>query len=355
MRIGSLCYATNQGLGILAKDFYDHRIITDFFIVGHSSHPNQLSWYPQGTPLVPISQLMREPHYSTIRDFCKSVDVMLFFETPFDWSLLQFCRQHNVKTAIMPMHECMPRIISHQPDLWLCPSLLDLQWADKSFKFQFKEYLAKFLPVPVDTTKVQWRQRTTAKVFVHNAGNGSFRDRNGTELLFEAMRFLKSDAKFIIRSQKDFRCPPWVWERQIAGATKSVPFDQLYSEGDAFIFCEKWNGLCLPLQEARAAGMLVIAGDRFPINTWLPRTAKSANDEGFCLLPPSSIIKGRIGSAYQEFDEARYDPKQLAQLIDFWYGRNIEAYSKEGREWAQKNSWEILGPQSKQVLEELCE
>lgn len=325
MKVGSLVYATSQGLGILAKDFYDNGIITDAIVVRHGKHQTHEEWYPGSLVIGDLAD--RE---NKVKRFCESMDVMLFFETPFIWPLINHCRAKGVKTVLMPMHECLHKTVwSNLPDLFLCPSLLDLQVCE--------QYNAVFLPVPV---AYPWALRERARVFVHNAGHGGLKGRNGTDEIIEAIGLLKSPAKFIIRSQG--RIPNVASDRvQTVGV---VPYDKLFAEGDVFLFPEKFNGLSLPLQEARAAGMLVMCGDRFPMNEWLPREP---------LIPVAGYRKERIGPPYQEFDEAIIEPRAIAATIDAYYDRDISEYSHQGKEWAEANSWAVLGQQYKAVLEGL--
>lgn len=346
MRVGTLCYATEQGLGYLAKSFCDAGVVTDALVVRHSSHRINLSWYPNSD-----SMPIRPFDYSKAHAFCDRMDVMLFFETPFQWELIRHCREHGVKTVVMPMHECMPEHIVHQPDLWLCPSQLDLQWASwyiGGFPPSFIGHVignengskAVYLPVPVEGIK--WRQRTKAEVFVHNAGHGGLKGRNGTSELLQAIRLVKSPAKFIIRAQEKHDWPPYP---ELLGRaelyTGTIPQNELYNEGDVFIFPEKNNGLSLPLQEARATGMLVMATDRFPINEWLPREP---------LIEPSDYIKMRIGPPYHEFLQAVVDPKDIAAKIDAYYGMDISDYSSSGLSWAYNNGWAVLRPKYLELL-----
>src|SRR5437879_4274532 len=142
MRVGSIVFATWQGLGILGKSFYDNGVITDVLIQKHRNRPEQRDWYPGA------SYYQHDYAYK----FCQSMDVMLFLETPFDWNLMPYCREHGVKTVVMPMYECMPREIPHRPDLWLCPSLLDQQYfpgANHGERGKHEECDSVFLPVPV--------------------------------------------------------------------------------------------------------------------------------------------------------------------------------------------------------------
>lgn len=347
MRVGSLLYDCVNGLGVLGKAFVEHAVITDVLAVRHPRHTSQ-GWYPSSPQTV-----LRPFDYQLAERFCLSCDVMLFFETPFNWSLIEACRRNGVKTALMPMHECYPENDVPLPDLFLCPSLADLRLAFDVCDGRYpNEDKCKFIPVPVETP---WRLRTEARTFVHNAGNGSVKDRNGTDLLFEALKYVESRCKFVIRSQS----PPGRYDSQMLALTRrnlphgvdvalqhgTLPAERLYEQGgDVFVFCERWNGLCLPLQEARAAGMYCIAGDRFPINTWLPKDG---------LVPVSGYNRERAFRGFREVDSAFYDPRALAAKIDAVYGTDIAAYSETGRKWAEDNSWEVLGPQYKKLLEDL--
>lgn len=185
--------------------------------------------------------------------------------------------------------------------------------------------------IPVN---VKWRQRTKAKVFVHNGGHGGLGGRNGTKQVIEAMKHVKSPIRLILRSQDDIYAPH---DERISVEIGTVPSSKLY-DGDVFLFPEKFNGLSLPLQEAFASGMAVMAGDRFPMNEWLPKDI---------LIPVNRYTKERISC---EFDCAHYDPKSIAMKIDEWYNKPIESLSLIGKEWAEKNSWDKL----KQHYLDLC-
>jgi hypothetical protein len=112
-------------------------------------------------------------------------------------------------------------------------------------------------------------------------------------------------------------------------------YDELFSEGDTFIFPESFNGLSLPLQEAYSAGMCVMATDRFPMNTWLPREP---------LIPVEKYRRDNVGGSCVEFDRAVIEPRLIAATIDNWYGRDISHLSSSGRDWAAEHSWEKLKP-----------
>jgi glycosyltransferase involved in cell wall biosynthesis len=338
MRVGSVVYATDQGLGILAKSFFDNGVVTDVAVIRHGRHPEHENWYP-GAPRVGD---LRKPQ--ALYELCDRVDVMFFFETPFHWPLIDHCRKKGVKTALMPMFECEHSRLPATPDLFINPSHLDQQYYPQGVH----------IPVPVE---YPWKQRTRAEVFVHNSGHGGLKGRNGTAEFVEAARLVKSPAKLILRAQESSR-QYWAAERlrqanELPGGLpgnvevicRTVPYEELFATGDVFVFPEKFNGLSLPLQEARAAGMLVMCGDRFPMNQWLPREP---------LIPVSGYRKNRIGPPYNEFDEAIIEPAAIAAKVDEWYGRDLTEYSLAGRAWAESMSWAALKPKYTATLEALA-
>lgn len=328
MKVGTICYATEQGLGRLAYSFFRNGVVTDALVVRHHHHPNRLDWYP-GMPVTPI----RPFDVNLAQRLIDQVDVMLFFETPFHWPLLDYCKQRKVKSVLMPMHECMPEVLPACPDLILCPSLLDWQGYP----------CGRYLPVPVEG--VPYRKRERAVKFIHNAGHLGLRGRNGTKELLRAIPLLKSSVEIVIRSQ-DTSILDTDECRSLEGGRVvfelgTIPFERLWTEGDVFVFPEKFNGLSLPLQEAFASGMLVMGSRRYPMTEWLPKDP---------LIPIEREECARIGGGWKEFREAVVSPEVIAQHIDSWYGRDITNYSEMGLEYSQSNTWEVLKPQYLEVL-----
>lgn len=302
--IGSIVLATDQGLGYLAKDFFDNGLIDMVSIHKHTSRANHFGWYPDS-----VSE----------EELLKQCDILIFFETPFNWKIIPRARQLGIKTILIPMYECTQYPFPYQPDEIWCPSELDYKF------YQDKGEVCQKIQIPVD---IKWKLRSQAKVFVHNAGNGGLGGRNGTKELLEAMKYVKSPIKLIIRSQIPIDNPMIKIDPRID--VRVGQFDDIWQEGDVFVFPEKFNGLSLPLQEAFASGMLIIAGDRFPMNEWLPKQP---------LIPVSRYHKERISV---EFECAEYDPKIIAEKIDKWYNRDIEEFSLLGKDFNQKNSWKNL-------------
>ncbi len=333
MRVGTISYATSRGLGHLARDFYRHGVITDVMVVEHPGVPTNRDWYP-GAPMTPL----RRPDVARMAEFCRGKDAMLFFETPFVWSILNHCRGIGVRTYLVTMYECTPVARTH-PHKYLCPSPLDVDY--------FREWNHAQVRLPVE---YPWRLRTRAEHFVHNGGYLGVRarggvQREGTTTLIEAMRYVKSPLKLTIRVQENVG-PRWIdmckADPRVEYLPEAVPYDRLYAEGDVCVGAQRWNGCSLPLQEAYAAGMMVMNTDRYPMNTWLPQEP---------LVVPHSYIPGsRIGGSYLPFDEADVRPQDLAEEMDYWYGKPIEEFSLRGKAWSEENGWEKLKPLWLEVL-----
>ena len=341
MRIGMVAYACNQGLGYLAKSFYDAEVIDEVLWIRHR-HPDRPShpeWY--GDKALEVNP--RGIKGTKVDEVLKRLDVMLFFETPFDWKFPDYCRKHNVKTVMMPMYEWFPKDKMKTFDGYLCPSELDINY--------FHNYPYKFFQPPVNPST--WKLRIKAKRFLHNAGNIGHREHKGTRELLQAMEFVKSPIKLTVRCQdtkafcrmlKDI--PSAKEDPRLTFCMGEIPYEELFDENhDVYIAPEKFNGLSLPLQEAYAAGMLVMASDRYPTQCWLP----------FCpLIPVHSFHTVSIGSSYLEFQEAEIRPQDIAVSIDKIYDQDIIEYSDMGALWGYDNSWEQRKEEFLKKMKTLC-
>lgn len=329
MRVGSIVYSTEQGLGILGRSFYDDgAVLTDVVVLKHPHYGSNPEWYPNSTF---IENIRHTRSLRILREFVEKMDCMLYFETPFVWDLIHHGRTHGKKSILMPMYECTPKPAPAEPDLYICPSPLDLEYyPDRS----------RYIPVPV---KKNWRLREKARVFVHNAGRGGLNRRNGTGEVIDSIKHIKSPIKLIIRSQKKLE-----WgvpnDPRVEVRIGTIPYDDLFEEGDVFLFPEKFNGLSLPLQEACASGMLVMTTNRNPNNKWLPIEP---------LIPIEGTERMRVGASQPYVDSALISPEAIAKTIDEWYDRDIASFSHYGKKWAELNSWEALRQRYMTAIENL--
>lgn len=328
MNVGTICYATQSGLGHLGKMFYDNGVVNRMLIVQHSAYEMfDKQWYPDN-----VSYSQRN-----WRAFLDGLDVLLVFETAMgQWHIVKEAKVKGIKFAIIPMYEWTPDPIPAQPDIVICPSKLDVEY--------YKNYKHVYINIPAPDPKlVPWKERTHAIQFVHNAGHGQIGFAKGTPETLEAFRHTESDARLIVRAQ--YREPELarVLDKHrdnplLDIRIGDIPYNELFSDGDVYINAERYNGLSLPLQESFSSGMLVMTTNRFPANDWLPLAP---------LIPVKRYEKHRVA---KYIDRAEIDPKDIARTIDNWYRRDISIYSHLGRQWAEENSWTNLKPKYLEIL-----
>lgn len=300
---GAVIYATEQGLGRQAKSFFDNGLFTEVLIQKHSSYVNHYEWYPNAV--------------SSYDELLSRCDEVWFLETPFDWSYITKARDKGVRTVLFLMYECSR--LPYLPDVLVGGSIME--------KIHFGERVNVVnVPAPKE---IKWKLREKAQVFVHNAGHGGLGGRNGTKELIEAMKYVKSPIKLIIRSQIPVKCDDPRVEVRIG----DFPYETMFDEGDVFVYPDKFGGSCLPVQEAHSAGMLCMVSKRLPHTEWLPNEP---------MIPIKGYKKERI--AEKEFDSAIIDPRDIATCIDSWYNADITEYSLAGKKWSEENSWEKLKP-----------
>ena len=328
--VGAVIYSTKSGLGILAKQLYDAGIIDKVFIAENKKFEAHIEWYKLEDICVSRSQLIKE------------IDTLLIIEAPmpnpFDWGIATTAKYLGKRVVLMPMYESTPRLSLNLMDHIICPSLLDLEY--------YRKFNSSFIQVP-SQNEVVWGLREHARIFVHNVGHGGIFSRNGTAEIIRALPMIKAtDIKIVIRIQPDadedlIKLTEEIKDPRVEVVTRHVPFDELWGYGDVFLFPEKFNGLSLPLQEAHAAGMLVMAGDRFPINTWLPK-------------PPLIKVSGDylidIPWIGINIKSAVIKPEDIAKKVDNWAGQNIEELSLAGKKWARENSADKLKGEYDKVL-----
>lgn len=316
-KVGSIVYSVNSGLGILAQNIYDAGCIDKVYIAEHKEYPRVSGRYKP------------DDIVETPQDLLEECDTLLLIEAPlpnpFDWNIVHQAKHKGLKVILIPMYESTPRSNLDLVDLFVCPSELDLLYYP-----QDKSVVAE-MPNP---QFLCWKKRTTAHTFVHNAGHGGIFSRNGTVELSKALPLIKSkDIKIIVRIQPTapreiLHIVDSIDDSRVEIVKDEVSHEELWNEGDVFLFPEKFNGLSLPLQEAYASGMLVMAGDRFPINLWLPTEP---------LIPVSGYFNTYIKWLKLKIKNAVITPNDIASSIDKWANKDITEYSMVGHQYNLNN------------------
>ncbi|MCL5667337.1 MAG: glycosyltransferase [Patescibacteria group bacterium] len=298
--LGLIARADNSGLGNMSWELARHIKFDQIQIVSNGRYKR----YP-------------DRFYNLVGRL--TTDITIAIETPYQSEFW------HGKRVLIPMYECTNPGIIRQADKIITVSLLDKQFYPDSV----------FLPWPIALDRIPYRRRSRLKTLIHNAGHGGLNGRNGTAELVKAMDLVKSDVKLIINSQIPIEnSNPRI--EVIVGDYEN--YWQIWGQGDAFIFPEKFNGLSLPIQEAMAAGYPIISTNRFPFNAYLPKKL---------LIPVARYRRQFIGTA---FDAAEVLPADIANTIDRLAGKNLSKYSDEMHWLSQMYSWEKLKTQWEREL-----
>lgn len=279
--------------------------------------------------------------YPTLEEidlFLKDIDVVIAFETPYNWNLFSKAKEKGVKTVLIPMYEWTDEKSPIDPDLYLCPSMME--------RDIYKYYPAKseYFQNPIDRKVFKFKQREKANVFVFNNGHGGTKGRNGLIELLKAIPLVKSDVKFIINSQIPI---PEIQDPRVKINVGNFKIrTELLEEGDVLVFPRMFGALSLPTWEALSCGMPVLSTDIYPFNEMLPK-------EWF--FKPERIEKFQTSPLNRVIDASIVNPQAIADKIDEWANKDITAESQKANEIAEQFNWEKQKDNLLNILKELCE
>jgi len=330
MRVGALCRMDFTGLGIQSKEFFDHipckaLVIDSTKLSGTIQNPH---WYP-GQKIFKIDTWLKIP-IDVINEFLNDIDILITFETPYDYSIFDTCRKRGIKTVLQLNYEFLEYPSKHPlPDLFAAPSL---------WNYELIPTPKMFLPVPVNVNhSVPDRQE---KTFLHIAGRTAVHDRNGTLPFLRSLQYVNNRIKVIVRGQHHItlpRVPSHV--KLIQDFTNKENYLENYT-GGVLVMPRKYGGLCLPAQESIGFEMPVIMTDISPNNTWLPKE---------WLVPAH---KGNSFKCKTHVDIYEVDERQLGAKIDEFcdsdfYNKAVE----KAKGLKERISWEKLLPTYQKLFE----
>ena len=316
-RIGLVGPNNAKGLGHQNRDLMKWLAIDEWFglkELDHGSAPSQ--------------------HSQHVRKFLRSIDVLLFVETPFFGWLPQLARELGVRVVCVPnwewLHPGLPWL--KDVDAMICPTrrTFDMltRWRQQ-FGFRWELQLC---PWPIDVAAIPFQLRQACRRFVFvNGTNQDYpprRDgtptavrRKGLEWLVEAARRLP-EVPFVVWSQTDeaLEVPGNVSLRRSVFSNT-----ELYQDGDVCVQLSRWEGLGLPLLECQAAGMPLITIDEAPMNEHNPMSTVRVIDHELLELWPRRWIAA-----------PRLAVDDVVATLSNWIGKDISAASRRAREFVER-------------------
>lgn len=307
---------TDRGIGIQTYAMYENLKPDKTLVVidqksGFASHPEK---YPNES----IVYLKHGPLKNTlpeieVRDWLSGLDVVITVETFYDWDFISWAKDAGVRTIVHGNPEFW-MATNPQPDQWIWPTT----WR--------REHLPEGLVVPVPVPDVPFTALDPTEGFlraVHIAGNRAMGDRNGTDLVHDAMRSIATGVKLTVYSQ----APAPAIRNSIPRRPAEDRWD-MYKGQHLLVLPRRYGGLCLPAIEALASGCAVIMSQCEPNQHWPLILCDGDRDR---------VLRMQCG----EVTTFRSYPNVLANhLKTLSVNRGMLATQMaRAREWADANRW----------------
>jgi hypothetical protein len=313
MRLGIIARSDNTGLGNqtmeLVKMLNPDKIllINSQFFNNNKQHPE---WY-KGYDVVETKKGM--PKTSEIIEFLEGLDVVISCETFYHLELVDRAKKQGVKTILQYNYELFGNLSNPEwtlPDVLLAPSVWNLDIVVEKFGDKSKVI---HLPPPTDQSLFNKARETNLskdhKRILHIAGKKAAKDRNGTDSIFEMIKYSKEDFELVIKSQTpmNYLCKDPRVKIEIGNPDNR---QDMYSGFDAMILPRRYAGLCLPMNEALMSALPVFMTDISPNNEILPSK---------WVVESKKIDTFRTKSMVNVYE---VNPERLAKVIDKYVGNN---------------------------------
>lgn len=321
MRVGVITPGTDRGLGnqtaeaaraldaaVLLVDCKDPRFPTH-----HERHPDATvcRWAQGLDPRVAMPWL-------------RTVDVVYSAETFFDRRFTKWAQATNTRTVLHANPEFWTNA-EHPTDLWSATPWRADVMPPHTQVVPFPVATDRFTPVAAHDGPCRW---------LHVAGKRALADRNGTDIVLAALPLLTQECTVTIGVQHGEvpvlpEVPSHVTIRLLPPAND---YWRLYDDCDALVLPRRYGGLCLPAQEAMAAGLAVVMSEVSPNEVWPgPR------------VPAEFTHKERMPCG--RVPVWAVDPRALAAAMDALADPERRAVAqRESRAWAAEHSWSVKGP-----------
>jgi glycosyltransferase involved in cell wall biosynthesis len=307
--------------------------------VGHlhdeSDHVNKRTYRQRYAGLNTVFHEGWMPPRELLYEFLDGLDAVYTAETAYNNAFYGIAHNLGVRVVLAPNYEFLDTYA--QPSVWAAPSL-----------WHFDELPAPktHLPVPIATDRfTSDAVELSGHHFLHIVGRPAVHDRNGTQLLLQALEFVESEVTVTIRCQRGGYVTSLAPDLKTPGNVTLIvdPGDKPnywdnYT-GDVLIMPRRYGGLCLPVNEALGAGMPVIMPDISPNNTWLPSD---------WLVPAGWETSFQ---AKRKVDVYGVNPVDLAARIDQFCDFDFYLKAKDEADRLRTElSWETLKPRYREVL-----
>lgn len=333
MRLGLIAYGTATGLGYQTSALHQQLIPAKTLLLDLSRHkgmPLRRDWYDGGN----VRVVDGAPRGEDMQWIIDDIDVIFMCESPLSWDLVAHARRANVRTVVQYNYEFLDHFRRPElpiPTVWASPSLWNVERLTPPLFGRVWP-----LPVPVDTYDIPRRDVTEARVFGHVGGRPPIADRNGTlDFIATARACADLDARWLLWCQQP--------TQEVLDAVQGSPVEllgeatrraEMFAQVDVMIRPRRFGGLCLPTQEACAAGIPTIMTAVDPNTRWMP--------PGW-LVPatPAGVVRAKTDVDLWSVDRGALEAKirELHASPD-----TVMHMAGEARSLGDALSWDTLRP-----------
>lgn len=320
-KIGLIGFNTLSGLGTCNRQLMEHCQISVWLIVPHQRF-SMHHIHPTTCEL----RLLRNQK-SDIVNFVRSVDVIIFCETPLSHFLIPECIKQKKRVVCIPMQERLPPFNQawlRGVDLFICPT-------QQCYNIIKNTLPSIFFPWPIDCNALPFLQRNICTSFLFINGNGGWCGRKGIQTIYDICK-LWPDIPLLVRSQRKINL---IDKIPILSHVQEI--HQLYEQGSVLIAPHYVDGIGLEILEAMACGMPVITTHGEPWSEFPALHRISASKTKVKIN--NRMVDWYIPSTYDLVDACK-------KLLN----TNISQDSIKAREWAHQRSWSENAMQFRKLI-----
>lgn len=342
MRIGLVARGEDRGLGIQSWEFSRAMAPERTLLVDMGEYargfPTHLDRYPDAM----VVRFDRgELPERMVREWLDGLDVVFTAETFYDWRICRWAAEAGVATVAQLNPEFLrpPGEYAALPTRW---------WAPTTWRLGELPPGTRVVPVPVADDRFPFRapERDGPLRVLHSVGHRAHADRNGTGVFLHALARVRGPMQVTVMCQDGKiglgRVGRGVRANAMPGGVRD--YWRAYEGHDVLCLPRRYGGLCLPAQEAMAAGLAVMMTDAEPqASTWpiVPIRSRS--------VAPIHLPAGRIRPV-------NADPRQLAIALDRLAGDEAIVARAQARalEWAEAHRWSVMRPVYEAEFADVC-
>lgn len=321
MRVGVLSPLTDRGLGV--QSWEAARNLDAAVLHVETKDPSAPS-HPERFPNATRTRWAAGLDPKVVMAWLRTVDVVYAAETFYDPRFTKWAQAASTTTVL----HANPEFYTGSQD----PTRL---WSATPWRKDVMPERTEVVPFPVAADRFTPAEPHDGPCrFVHVAGKRALADRNGTDTVMGALHMLSRpcEVRIIVQHGEVPEVPNVPRHVKVTVVDPPADYWRLYDDCDALVLPRRYGGLCLPVQEACAAGLAVLMSDLIPNQVWPgPR------------VPAEFFRKVTMPCGRVPVYDVR--PSVLAAAMDALADPVYRCrFQEQSRAWAVTHSWDVQGP-----------